>query len=244
MVGTVVGWIFAALGVLVLVLLFAPVVVGVSYREETFSLWVRVLFVRVRIYPAREKKPKAERRKAKKKEKKGKEKKPRPKRTLRQWLYLIKRIASSAGSAMGIAGKGLWIYDVDFSIAVHAGDAGDTAVRVGQLQAAVGGVRALLENWFRVRYKRLVVTPDFAGQMDHMPSFACKIAVCPVIMLIAGIVGLRAFRRYRKVYGPPPLSKEQWQELLERRERRAAEAAAKRGETAPKEEKPPGARAS
>lgn len=230
MVATIIGWIFAGLGILLLILLLCPLIVGLSYRDEVFTVTVRILgFIKLRLLPAREKdeakEEKKARRKSRKKKKKeeAEEKKPRRKRSLQQWLYLIKRIANAAGAAKNILLAGLRIYDFTFILAIHEEEASDTAIRYGQVQAAVGAARAVLENLIKIRYKTLVVIPDFEGREKQSPIFSCKVAVCPVIMLVAGIVGLRAFLRFRKVYGREPLSREQKKELEERREKLRAE---------------------
>lgn len=222
----VIGWILLGILALVLIVLLAPVVVGLSYRDETFTLTLRLLgFIRLTLLPQdEEKKQKSAAKKeakAAKKRKKQEEKpqKPKRKRTLKQWLYLIKRILYSADAAKDLALGGIRVYDLVFILAIHEEEAGDTAIRYGQLQAALGGVRALLENLIKIRYKTLVLIPDFAGQYATSPVFSCKIAACPVIMLVAGIAALRAFLRYRRVFGREPLSKVQQRELEEKRER-------------------------
>lgn len=247
MVASVIGWIFAGIGILVLVFLLCPVIVGISYRDETFGLTVRLLgFIKLTLYPQDEEKQarkdeKNARKRRKKQKKKDEEaqKKPKRKRTLRQWLYLIKRIAHSAGAAKSLILRALHIYDFEFVLAVHEEEASDTAIRFGQLQAAVGGVRAILENIIKIRYKTLVIIPDFAGQYATSPTFSCKVAACPVIMLIAGIVGFRAFLRFRKIYGREPLSKEQQRELDEKREKLREERRKQREQEAAQQKQPP-----
>lgn len=246
MVASIIGWIFAGIGILILLFLLCPVIVGISYRDETFGLTVRLLgFIKLTLYPQdEEKQAKKDARQEKKRRKKQKkqdeeaEKKPKRKRTLRQWLYLIKRIAHSAGAAKGLILRALRVYDLEFVLAVHEEEASDTAIRFGQLQAAVGGVRAILENLIKIRYKTLVIIPDFAGQYATSPTFSCKVAACPVIMLIAGIVGLRAFLRFRKIYGREPLSKEQQKELEKKREKLREERRKQREEQAAQASRP------
>lgn len=230
----VIGWILLGVLALIIIILLMPVVVGLSYRDETFTVTLRLLgLIKLTLLPQDEEKKakkeaKRQAKEAKKKRKKSKretegEEKPKRKRTVKQWLYLIKRILYSADAAKDLALKGIRVYDFEFILAVHAEEAGDTAIRFGQIQAAVGGARALLENLIKIRYKTLVLIPDFAGQYDSAPIFSCKIAACPVIMLVVGIAALRAFLRYRRVFGREPLSKEQQKELEERREKRRAE---------------------
>lgn len=227
------AWVFIIIGAVVLAALLVPVVVILSYKDGEFNVWLRSFFLKINIYPnLAQRKPREKRKKKKRKDerKEGEEGKeePKKKRTLPQILYLVKRIASSFGAARKMLFKGLWFYDVELVFPVDEGDAADTAIRFGQIQALVGGARAAVENLVHVRYKRLVVIPDFASQHKDETFFSCKVAAMPVIMIVAGVIGFRAFLKYRKVNGPPPLSREQKKELERRREERRAQRQAER----------------
>lgn len=219
MVGSIIGWFFACLGILLLLVLVLPTVVGMDYTGGVFTLWVRVLFVKLTLFPAKPKKradeaagtkedkPKKEggRHLFRKKKKtvtgpdgEEIEVKTEKKRSLEDILNLIKRIAAAAGTGMKWALRGICIRNVDLVFPVHGGDAAQVAIQTGRLQALVGGTRAVLDNLFKISYRRLVLIPDFTGQMAQNLHFSCKIAVVPVIMLVAGVVGLLRFAFWKK----------------------------------------------
>ena len=199
MVASIIGYVFLALLALLVVLLLAPMVLGAELRDGQFTLWVRVLFVKMRLLPAREKPVKKKR---KKPEKEEPEEEPREEeeqktrgRTAQQWLELIRRIVSSFTAGMKLLCKMMLVYDVEVLIPVRADDPSQLAQRFGQVQAAVGATRAALENVLYLRYKRLVAMPDFADDDKIQPVLACKVAVSPVIIIAAGIMALLQYEK-------------------------------------------------
>ena len=144
MVASIIGYVFLALLALLVVLLLAPMVLGAELRDGQFTLWVRVLFVKMRLLPAREKPVKKKR---KKPEKEEPEEEPREEeeqktrgRTAQQWLELIRRIVSSFTAGMKLLCKMMLVYDVEVLIPVRADDPSQLAQRFGQVQAAVGAM--------------------------------------------------------------------------------------------------------
>lgn len=194
MVLTVIGWVFLGLLCLFGLLLICPVILEFSYRDGEMRLAVRVLFLlRLTLLPAKPAKPRKEKPKKEPKEEKPKEEKPKKERSFSDILALVREGAHAATRAMRIVLKGLWFYGIDVFVPVSADDAAATALRAGQVQAAIGTTRAVLENLLHLRYRRLAVYPDFAGQYKERFTFACKIATFPVIMVAAGLVGLFSF---------------------------------------------------
>ena len=201
MVGAVIGWVFLCLLAVLLVLLILPVTLGIEMEEGRILVWGRILFVKIKLFPMKERKPKAAKPKTKKKKAEEKEEKteaPPKKNTLESRINLVKRIGKSASVAMKHVLKHIRIKDVSLVLPVYAGDASATAVRCGQVQAMIGGTHAVLDNLLHVSYKQLIIVPDFAGQWGSRTSFSCKIVASPVIMLAATIMGLWQFLFYKK----------------------------------------------
>lgn len=202
MVWSVIGWILLGLLGLLVLLVVLPTVVYVSYRGGTFTLKLRVLFVKLTLFttvPTRKRKRKPKKEKPSKPQKTEAPKKEKPKKTIEEMLVLVKRIASSAGVFMRVFLRFLRIRDVELVLPVSAGEAADTALRCGRVQMLIGTTRAVLEERVHIRYTRLVVLPDFAGQYGQSSLFSCKIAASPVIMLAAAIGAGIHFLRYKEV---------------------------------------------
>lgn len=224
MVWAIIGWFFLGLLALLVLLLLLPVTLHVCYTEGKLVLAVRVLFVKLRVLqlPTPEpsaaqkqkkdiKKKKRQQRTEAKKHKKHKKQKQqektqgeepeeaKQKRTPAELLRLVKRIAAGAGGALRILFKFMHFKDVALVIPVHAEeDAAKTAKQYGQMQMLVGTVRAALANVVRISYIKLLVIADFAGQHQDALSFSCKIVASPVIILLAGAVGLKRFLFYNR----------------------------------------------
>lgn len=217
------------LALLVLLLVF-PATAYVRYNQGEFTVKLRVLFVVIRVFPLKEKKQKPKKTK-KKKERKwqaGQDETPeeeKPKRTLEQQIRLIKRLATSAGGGAKFILRHLFFRNVRLVLPVHADDAAATAIRVGQMQALVGGTRAVLANLAHIKYKQLEIVPDFTGQLEVEPYFACNILASPVIMVIAAGIFMKRFL----TYGRRPRRKRKWLSRAQRARLQASRAAKKAG---------------
>lgn len=214
MVLVIIGRVLLGLLALLVLLMLCPVIVEFRFEDGAAMLAVRLLgFIRLRLLPARPKseaaRQRAEARKARKKAKKKKDKPaegqksdtPPKKRSFSDILTLVQNAANAATRAMRVVLKGFWVYGIALFVPVSAADAAATALRAGQMQAAIGTTRALLENMLHLRWKKLVVYPDFIGRHEERFTFSCKVLVIPVIMLSAGILGFFTFLRYQ-VLGP------------------------------------------
>ncbi len=202
MAASVIGYSLLALLGLFLLVLLAPAVLVVKVQGGQLSANIRVLFVPVRLWPQRPKKEKPPRKAKKKKTEETQAAAAQPeakkKRSVGEWLALIRRAADAAGWAARLALKTLWVYDVQFVWPIEGGDPAALAYLYGGAQSALGATRAVLANLLHIRYKKLVVVPDFAGEHKNELIFACKIAASPVIMVA---VGLGALLRFANIGG-------------------------------------------
>lgn len=197
--GKILLWTFLGLLALVVLLLVLPASVYVRYAGGEILVRARVLGVPFTLLPGKERpnKPKKEKPEKPEDEEEPAEEKTKKKRSVSDWMLLIRRIATSAKAGLRVVLKGLWVRDVQLVLPVHAQDAADTAIRCGQMQALVGSVRAVLSNVVHLKCKRLVVLPDFNGAQQEQLYFSCKVLAAPVIMLAAGIVAFNQFIRSR-----------------------------------------------
>jgi len=164
-----------------------------------------VLFVRLPLFPMQPRKEKKPNKPKRAQPLKADKKSTQQERPRQETLALIKRLVKAGLAALKVFFKHLRITGVQLVLPVYAGDAADTATRCGQLQAVIGGARAVLQGRLKVHYKRLELIPDFADQFSDQMLVACKLKFSPGIVFVMGIVFLRQFlaskkRRYsRKV---------------------------------------------
>lgn len=149
------------LGIVLLVLVLLallPLGVRVRYDENGFFAFVKVWFVRLRVFPAKDKGKKKE-----KKQKKPKKEKPpvaeeHPKGgtldAVRAALPLVK-------PALAGIKKRLTIRDLALLVTWAADDPADAAVSYGYAQAALGTLWAVVDENFKVKKSRLGCSVDF-----------------------------------------------------------------------------------
>lgn len=189
----IIGWIFLGLLILLLLLLFVPVMVRIMVKDGEFSVKVRVLFITIGVLPAKKKEPKEKKKQEPPPPAEPEQAEEKPKRTVTEILELVKKGAESASPAMRLLLKWLRVYDLELVLPVHAQDAAAVAIRCGQMHALVASVHAALRNILTIRFRKLEILPDFTGKGEQSTYFSCKIAVSPVIMIAAGILGFTKF---------------------------------------------------
>ena len=183
------GWII--LGVIVLVIaliLWFPVRIGLAYGEEGFSCWLKILFWKIPFFPRKNegekeltprqkrrearKKARREKKKAKAKEKEdakpAKPPKEKKKKTIQEWAELILLIAQSGGKLTKRFWKGFRVNDLSLQMAVAGGDAAETAITYGKINAAVYSSYALAERVVTLRRTHIQIVPDFLSEESRM----------------------------------------------------------------------------
>lgn len=229
MVGAIIGWFFLGLLALIVLVLVLPVTIKLQFQGGELGVWARVLFVRVRVFPGpdkpkKEKKPKKKRARKKDGGEEGEEKK-KAKRSFGETWAMIKRLAAAGIEALKPFIRHLRINAVQLVIPVHAEEASDTAMRCGQVQAAVGAVRGWLDGRLKVRFKKIVVIPDFADQYGKELFFACKICFSP------GIIFVMLFKFLKRYLRKRPYSKRAYKQAIA--EKRAAAQARREQQNGP-----------
>lgn len=224
MVWSVIGWFFAGLFILLLLLLFLPLSIAVRYGAvEGFTAHVHLFFIPLRVFPlpaflTRPKKEKPQKAKAEKKPSK-KKKKEKPPQTTSQKINFVKRLGASGQAAMKVFFRHLRIRNVRLVLPVCAEDAAETAKTCGTIQASIGAFRGVTENFLRIQYKQLELIPDFAGQQGDKLFFTCKLVFNPCIIFPM------AFAFFKRYLQKRPYSRAVYKQALKEKMERKKKAA-------------------
>lgn len=192
------GWLLAAVLLLLAVLLILPVQLQPVYNENGFSLRGGFCGLLLPLYPrgagakGSKKKAKTEQAESKRPKKEKKKFKVPPPRAALQILQdacrAVKRLCRS-----------LQIRELTILYTVHGKDAAATAMEYGRIHAAIGGGYAAARNLFDIRVRKIDIQPDFAGQAGAQKHFSCKItARLYIIIVLAIYVLLKAAWAMRK----------------------------------------------
>ena len=210
------GIIVGSIVLLLLLILFCPVVLLVSF-EEQLQIRVRIFCFTIPILPQKEKTPEQlekERRKQEKKKRKKKreqevkeeEKKKRPSK-LRQmlsergvsgFLHLLTEAAKlAAGTGKKILSH-VTVYHMQADVRIVGKDAADTAAKYGQACAVGYPAFGRLSSAVRCRRPRLSLTPDFTAEHSQV-RFSAKAGIQPWFVITAAIgMGVRLVRLLRR----------------------------------------------
>lgn len=184
-------WIIGGIVLFFVLLLSLKFTVTVAYRDEV-SLWVKVLFIKIPILPAKEKKPgphamsakkakklrerlrqkqlkKAEAKRQKEEKKKAEKAtaKEKPKKSVSDILDMISLIRKLLAKVIGKFWRHLRIDVARLKIGVATGDAAATAMAYGAITGAINTLFPLLEkvkNFDLPRDGDIEVTADFLGE--------------------------------------------------------------------------------
>lgn len=170
---------------------------AVISADDELRVWIRVLFVKISVFPAKKRKhPKKEKRKREKqaaKKKKKKEKKdaaPKKKRNILHMLRLILRIAAAIMKKLR---RHLRIRLHAYEIAVATGDAAKTAVLYGAVAGLSSNLFELLQSGIHFKVKKSApvdVSADFLGEKTKVRikiDFSINLWGVLATLLAAGI---------------------------------------------------------
>ena len=182
---------------LLLGLLLLPLRFVLGWREE-LQLELGIFFWHKTLLPQPEKAPEAEAKKEspnKKKEEKESPKKPKKKLDSGQLLELLslaKTALQSLGRPLGwFLGK-LKLRDLWLDLTIVQEDAHQTALRYGQIQAALHSLLGLLDTRIRWKPEDLQIRADFVGQEERLWG-GFSLTLRPIWLLIFGLWFLGRF---------------------------------------------------
>lgn len=174
------GWIIAAvIAVLVTVLLVVPMALHIRYDGATTRVWLRILFFKFLISDSSKSKKEKE-------EKTEKNKKSKPKKDFFGILHLITDVARSGIKAGKIAIKHLRFYGVRVYWKIARNDPYETGLAYGQTTAVIYPVLGALANFFKVKFEKVEVIPDFTAEKDSC-DITLKAKIPPIHLIRAGI---------------------------------------------------------
>ena len=202
-----------------IVILFSIKVSVTAVYDETFTLDVKWLFIKLRIYPEdEEKKAKKEAKKAEKEQKKKNPKKEKPKKEKTEesaspksnifkdfynnqgfaaTVNLIRTAAAQLGGFLKGVYRAFVIENLTVLLKVSAGDdAAQTAVKYGKVCSAVYPAMGFICSNMKVKQYDVNVVPDFISA-ENTATFKLSLSVRPIKLTNAVIV--LAFRLIFKV---------------------------------------------
>lgn len=197
--------VLAVLALLAL-LLFSSVVLTVRLDDD-FTLYIRYLFVRIRLYPQKEKRAKKEADGGQTKKKKAERpKKPNPFQRIveeKGFLEAVGQMCEIAKEVMARLRQLLRharIYPLRLEIAAAGEDAAETALTYGGICAAVYPMLGTLYTLAHVRRFEADIHPDFDGGKSYVRLLA-KFRLRPVFA-VHFLIGL-TFDIYKWKAGKP-----------------------------------------
>ena len=202
-----------------IVILFSIKVSVTAVYDETFTLDIKWLFIKLRIYPEdEEKKAKKEAKKAEKEQKKKNPKKEKPKKEKTEesaspksnifrdfynnqgfaaTVNLIRTAAAQLGGFLKGVYRAFVIENLTVLLKVSAGDdAAQTAVKYGKVCSAVYPAMGFICSNMKVKQYDVNVVPDFISA-ENTATFKLSLSVRPIKLTNAVIV--LAFRLIFKV---------------------------------------------
>ncbi len=197
---------YTLLGIIsfIIVLFLIPVRVTGHY-EGTFEMYVKYLFIRIKIFPSEEKKKKPEKEKKNKKEKKPKEEKPKEKGdNIFLTFYnnqgfegVIQLIADSLNAIGGLFGgifRHFVFRELYLEMKIAGSDAAETAIKYGKISSAVFPAMGLLCTKARVKKYNVDISPDFLANKDEA-MFHFQFGLSPIFVTNSVIAaGFKLFK--------------------------------------------------
>lgn len=202
----IVLYILLAILGLILLLLLIPVQVGLQYQQD-LMVWVRYGFVKIRLYPPKNKKKK---RVANSPAKTLSKSKAPPKKksstsdklseiaenikrdslseTLEEVQALLELVKRTTKHLL----RALTIDRLYLALTVATGEADTTAVRYGQACAVIAPAATFLNETMRVKKQRVEVTPGF-GMNDSRVTADIRVHAVPLRIAVVALGALMGF---------------------------------------------------
>ena len=193
----ILGWVLLGILLFVLFLLLLPVHTRVRY-DGVLQVWAGLGPVTLRIFPRKKEKSKPKKEKtqaADTKETPKTSKAPKKKLT----LEIICDFVELGAEALGRLKRQLVLSNLTVHLKVASRDAASTALRYGQIAAAVSALYPVLERNFRIRKTDIAVDADFEDTKTTVLA-DIGLAVCPLRLLLAGIIlAFQYLKIHRKI---------------------------------------------
>lgn len=176
--------------VILFVLLCLPVCADVKYDGE-FTVSIRYLFLRFKVFPSRtagaEKKEKG----AGKAKDNGKKEKSDEKNSLsekieklKKTIESVKELLSAAKGPVKLLLKSITLFRLEMTVAVAGDDAAATGERYGRISALVYPLLEQLRRIKRPLREKISIYPDFINLNEHIYAYAI-IGITPITVIAA-----------------------------------------------------------
>lgn len=195
------GW-WIALGILVLLALF-PLGVCLRYRQERFTLQLKLAGIRIpldldKLLKGKEEK-KPEKQDKQQAEAQASPQAPKPKRDLRKLYERLKPWISLGLDFLGDLRRKLKIDHLDLNLVLGCEDPCDLAILYGSTCAAMGNIIAYLERVLNIRKRDIQVQCDFEETKTRAEArLELSITLGRALVLLVGY-GIRALREMRRM---------------------------------------------
>lgn len=207
-------WVFVALLSIVVIVLFLPVCISVKYEYEKLTVHLKILFLKFKLYPQKQKETEQEQAKEQsenKEEKPSKEqsdKKQTDEKTVTEnktkqknsvlgkitFEKVVEMIKTATG-AIKIVLKAIRITKIEIVYPVYKDDPAVTAISYGQTQAYLGGAIATLRNFLNLSFENINLIPDFNNEYKYRTYFYCNIWGNTFIIVVAAIYAFITLKR-------------------------------------------------
>ncbi len=163
--------VLAAIALLFL-LLCCPLFVNISYVGQKTQVYLRYLFIKIRLYPQK---------KSKKKKKNKNEKKERtsdksavPKKSDDAFFDKAQKIVSLISSGGRVLGLVLSMHNAKFNLSIKVGgeDAAEIAIKCGRLSAFFHSAAAVISNAVNIRSREISIYPDYDSKKTVYTFYA------------------------------------------------------------------------
>ncbi len=194
----IIGLILLGILILLLILLLMPVCLKPEYKNEELTIYLKILFLRFKVFPLTKK----EKKKVEKAEKKAEQQAQTEVKKIKKekfpiYLEDISTIITTAKGALKIIFKGIFFRNIRILYPVYKKDAAQTAIFYGQLQVYVASAFAAMQNVLHLKFKSLKLVADFNNEFSKSTYLSCKIYASLIVFVIAGIYVFKELKASR-----------------------------------------------
>lgn len=182
--------ILIALAVICLVALL-PIGVRLSYDENGGFVWLKLGFVKIKLYPRETKEQSAN--PSKKSSKNKKTEKQNKGGSLSDFLPIARIVFDFLSDFR----RRLWVQNLYLRLTLAGDDPSDLAVHYGKAWAALGNLFPLLERYVRIKKRDLQIDCDFAAEKTKVVAHADILISLGRFLAIALRHGIRGFKKYQ-----------------------------------------------
>lgn len=201
-------FLYTLLGIIIfiVVLFLIPVRVTAHY-EGSFEMYVKYLFLKIKLFPKEEKEKKPKKEKKDKDDKPKKEEKPKEKgdnifltfyknQGFEGVIRLIADALNAVGGMFGGIFKHFVFRELYLEMKIAGSDAAETAIKYGKISSAVFPAMGLLCSKARVKKYNIDLSPDFLAVKDEA-MFHFQFGISPIFVTNAVIAAV--FKLFKDV---------------------------------------------